>query len=361
MFEVASLAVLLGLSNGAIATEPSGAALINGDDEEVCSGIVISPHVVLTARSCVNGIVEVYIGPGRTVDDESIHGVVTTHVHPDAPDLALIVIDPATTKRPAELPANASMLLPGELVRFIGFGRSIDPESEHIKREGTAWVLSQSGTRLGLGFMPSASCQGDTGGGLFLAGNIVRGLIVSSGDDCLDEFNAVSVTPFPSDFQEFMDLVEEGVALPGGMCLYQGHCSSGDCFQRSDGGFPYCSTSCTRTDECPLDMECELERCMHPSPSPGAVGSACTTNVDCYDDLCNRRSAGETSMCSKRCTPGKEQCPEGYACAKDVDDGDSCFPATEEQGCGCQSNQRPDGSLFAGLLLLLVSLRRRSH
>lgn len=161
----------------------------------------------------------------------------------------------------------------------------------------------------------------------------------------------------PQSWLDFIDETAAGTSAIGDGCFYAQQCVSGVCFQDVDGGFPYCSSDCVTTSDCPDDMACELERCVYPSPSPGAVGSDCATGVDCTSNVCTRAVEAEPLMCSKRCTPGKNQCPDGFACADDVAGEPSCLPGTEQDGCGCHSNS--GGSVALALLIMLMVLRRQ--
>lgn len=145
----------------------------------LCTGTVISPHVVLTAGHCVDGSTvnvrfENEFGAGGEVI-QSIQEI--TH---QSADLGLIAMGEASPV-PA-IPANIAPLegLEGQPVRIVGFGVTSENGSDSgLKRQGTASLDDLlSGGEMATTNDPQGTCYGDSGGPNFMT---IQGVEVVAG------------------------------------------------------------------------------------------------------------------------------------------------------------------------------------
>jgi len=99
---------------------------------------------------------------------------------------------------------------------------------------------------------------------------------------------------------------------------------------------------------------CDGEQCL----PYGEVGDSCDGDSTCESSLC--ASAGDTSLCTARCTPGAEdQCANGTTCLE-TEAGGLCWTSGDDTpaGCGCRSTGTGTAS-FWGLLLVAFFFRRQ--
>jgi hypothetical protein len=181
------------IANGELADHRGVVAVVTTTTGTICSGVVIAPRVILTARHCLAPIEH---GPtvdcertrfGATVDAAAIrvgstsdgaipnrrHGVVRVLV-PDAPgfcgfDLAALVL-----RRPLDgatvVPLRGESAKSGETFSALGFGRDGPEQSGtrrrrdglHVSCVGAACKNSQLSDREWWG--EGAVCDGDSGG-----------------------------------------------------------------------------------------------------------------------------------------------------------------------------------------------------
>lgn len=210
---------------------------------DLCSGTLLAPNVVLTARHCVaKDAADTIIcdEEGRSANDRDFSGdldpseiavflgpapsfgkapaaVAKTIVSPDGPwlcnaDIALVVLDRAVegvTPFAVRFGAQARL---GEEIRAVGYGRNDAkvPMGTRFRRENVPVLavgkgISPSKTRLGDSEFEvgKSICEGDSGGPAIseLTGAVIG--VVSRGGPCGDDFGHVYTATFG--FQELFE------------------------------------------------------------------------------------------------------------------------------------------------------------
>jgi secreted trypsin-like serine protease len=269
--------------------DPAVVAVLVGD-AGACSGVLIAPDVVLTARHCTAKTVSHVACPSGgpqvvsqldpssfriLVGEDVATGIVvaegesvvvpTTDILCGA-DIALLLLDrPIDSVKPAGVQAVG--VAQGQHVRTVGYGRASAgaPSDAKLLREHVE-VIATSATEFQA---REAACLGDVGGPAFdeETGQVV-GILSRGSPSC----EATSEYDVYTRADAFYSLVEQALLASvdagkkptsttekdptdiGGVCFTGSDCGAGVCVD--DGASEYCSQSCAPTDRCPTDFAC---------------------------------------------------------------------------------------------------------
>jgi hypothetical protein len=259
---------------------------IDVEGVELCTGAVVSPHVVLTARHCVSRTARavacpptgpqvegdrdpmalgIFLGDEVTAAAQPVaHGVsLVTSSQPlvCGNDVALLVLDTAIA-HVKPLPIAATAAAKGDHLRAVGYAGRRRLLREHVE------VLDVSAAELVLG----DACGGDSGGpAIDEATGAVSAIASRAGSSCVYTRADVFSTLVDAAIAAAGDAAPSAVKHEppsdiGGPCAAAAECAAGVCV--IEGGQQYCSRLCGGPDRCPPGYRCvsvsaAREACVH--------------------------------------------------------------------------------------------------
>lgn len=300
----------------------------------ICSAVLVSPRVLLTAAHCVDRVFHgsstltvratnkpdtVMLMQSDMIDVTaiSLHPMWNPTVQQSQYDLAALALETAPVGVTPEtllraLPSNAA----GQPVRAVGYGRTSagSASGSGTRRAVTTPIVTVSSTSFTLGVSGSIGiCAGDSGGPSFL-GAAVAGIHSNAesscgrGTDIRVDTNLAFIEGFvqandpptcagdgrcatgcagmdPDCPCQMNSVCEAGCGLmdadcadDGAVCLAATECASGECVD-DPRGFKFCSRTCTSDAECQNQMTCQAGVCRAaPEPTSGdEVKGGCTS------------------------------------------------------------------------------------
>ncbi|HVH41994.1 MAG TPA: trypsin-like serine protease [Labilithrix sp.] len=222
-----------------------------GGTFELCSGVLVAPNIVLTARHCVAnsittsvscdengqstngshvagdqapGDVAIYTGASPRFGETPV-AVGSAIVAPKSEylcdaDIALVVLDRAITEvKPIGVRLTGGVA-PGETVRSVGYGQNDQrmPIGTRLRRAGVSILamgsgVSESKTALGPHEFEvgKSICQGDSGGPAIAEGTGAVVGVVSRGGECNDDYGHIYTTT-----AGWRRLFDDAFAIAGG-------------------------------------------------------------------------------------------------------------------------------------------------
>ncbi|MBI2389422.1 MAG: trypsin-like serine protease [Deltaproteobacteria bacterium] len=279
-----------------------------------CTGTLISPHVVITARHCVSNYNESSRTFGADYDPKNMYiwygteprgsedNLVARIVHPggsyiDNNDFALLVLKNAATKIPFAQIRLAKPPVKGEKVAVAGYGLTTTdtgtPTSLHkrYRRENLAIAAVGPVESYGIGakeiVLGESICQGDSGGPVYAQGSVALLAVTSRGGN----------GKAPTATQPWLGCV--------GSSTY-------NLFTRVDGFKDLIVKTVTDVGEKVWEEgEPKPEPPAVPVPDPGALGAVCANGEECASKLCVEWNG--SNVCSEACSD-LLPCPTGFFC-----------------------------------------------
>jgi hypothetical protein len=348
-----------------------------------CSGVLITPRVVMTAGHCASGQrgdASYIVAFTDTYDPKTgaftgflgQRGVTAKWLDPsfdernlaNGYDMALLRLDLDAPNGIQPLPIDRTRIVaPGTPVRMVGFGMT-GPDAKtqvRVKLTAESHVTVLEPIMFTVDGTMASPCNGDSGGpalALVEGTEVVSGLVSYGDASCMQFSGFTFVERLIGNVDAFVrtyDPASYGVCGADGQCGFGCAEPDPDCPCAADGT---CSTACPDTDldpdcavGCGADGVCNRTGCPFHDPDclDMPTGSACSGANDCASAHCVAYDTGR--ICVPGCD-GSGGCPAGFDCSA-ADN--TCLPA----GGGCAVGGSGQGGAWLALLLALRLGRRR--
>ena len=275
--------------NGTVTTGDPAVVYVSGG----CTGTLISPRVVLTARHCTytGASKKIFFGSKTNSQGTWIYSQDVRVYKPGSGigsgDLAVILLEQPGPTTPILVSDRDLEQHLGKPMRMVGFGKtSTNGGGSGTKREGmtTLQKLNSSGTVMYSGGDPSGHCFGDSGGPKFMEfdGNEwVVGVTSFVKNGCGNNGGDGSASTH-THYKWIMDYVDKNDPAT---CEQDNRCASGcdkpdpDCPCIADG---FCTADCVEWETDPDCMGCESDG-MCREDCPVLDDDCCVENGDCHE------------------------------------------------------------------------------
>lgn len=301
---------------------------VRGTRASICSAVLISPRMLLTAAHCVDPVLQGSPLSVRALNKPTTMGITladTTLVtsitrHPmwdpsvmESPwDLATLVLQIPSTVRPAPMATSLPANLVGQSLLVVGYGRVSlsEPMSSGVRRSASIAVTRVDPPTISFGNDTVGLCVGDSGGPSFLNGEVVGIHSRTDGDVACGSGADIRVDAYRS----FIDAQVAANDPP--LCTRDGRCGA----------------SCTSPDpDCPCiaDRLCNAACASDPDCTCAADGQ-CVASCGASDPDCACQANGQ---CAAGCGTRDPDC-----CARDAQCDAAC--GMTDPDCACVADGR---------------------
>ncbi len=358
-----------------------GVVLIEHTYGYMCTGTLIAPKIVVTAKHCVRDLdsgfnypvsgFRIHVGPsmynivystrvssvrtypGNTIEDQDIALLTLTEGVPSNIATPYSYVVSATGEHALSIGQTQ--------LTIIGYGESICGQTNHagvkLRTEDTfiGWVTANGD----FATQGRGANHGDSGGPIFTPELKLIGVTSRGSDDCTGEYAGITIGTF---IPAHLDIIREvmqaaGYCAPvanedecgngvdddcngyvddacsneGDPCDFDWECKNGVCLQQ--GTDKRCMKSCDPMqlmNSCGAGFYCRVIGCGQAICSPGgpgvkAFGDPCNSDTECETAFC-RLAADGVKRCLSPCRPGSDDCLADEVCASAAETCGACNP-----------------------------------